>query len=74
MMLNPALWYNTEFIALDKKAENDSIRSIIGVPKEQRYVKSNFNFFDAIMAEYKLALLSTGSLCHEQPEQIPKGF
>jgi len=41
MMLNPALWYNMEFIALDKKGKNDSIRKIIGVPNEQRYVKSN---------------------------------
>jgi hypothetical protein len=45
MMLYPGLWYNTEFIALDKKAQNDSIRSIIGVPKAKRYVKVT-DFFD----------------------------
>ncbi|WP_047414557.1 cytochrome c biogenesis protein [Cellulophaga sp. Hel_I_12] len=45
MMLNPALWYNIEFIALDKKGKNDSIRKIIGVPNEQRYVKAT-DFFD----------------------------
>ena len=45
MMLYPGLWYNTEFIALDKKAQNDSIRSIIGVPKTKRYVKVT-DFFD----------------------------
>ena len=46
MMLNPALWYNTEFIALDKKAQNDSIRKIIGIPAGQKYIKAT-DFFDA---------------------------
>ncbi|MBU2997305.1 cytochrome c biogenesis protein CcsA [Cellulophaga baltica] len=45
MMLSPALWYNTEFIALDKKGQNDSIRKIIGIPSDQRYVKAT-DFFD----------------------------
>jgi len=45
MMLNPALWYNTEFIALDKKAQNDSIRKIIGVPIGQKNIKAT-DFFD----------------------------
>lgn len=45
MMMNPALWYNTEFIALDKKAQNDSIRSIIGIPKGKKYIKAT-DFFD----------------------------
>ena len=45
MMLNPGLWFNTEFIALDKKAQNDSIRQIIGVEKGQKYVKV-VDFFD----------------------------
>ncbi|SMC53342.1 cytochrome c-type biogenesis protein CcsB [Cellulophaga tyrosinoxydans] len=46
MMLNPAIWYNTEFIALDKKGVNDSIRKIIDIPSDQRYVKAT-DFFDA---------------------------
>ncbi|MBT8184680.1 MAG: cytochrome c biogenesis protein CcsA, partial [Eudoraea sp.] len=46
MMLNPALWYNTEFIALDKKAQNDSIRKIIGIPQGQKNIKAT-DFFDA---------------------------
>ncbi|MGF1560496.1 MAG: cytochrome c biogenesis protein CcsA [Flavobacteriaceae bacterium] len=45
MMLNPAAWYNTEFIALDKKGKNDSIRNVIGVSKDQDYVKA-IDFFD----------------------------
>jgi cytochrome c-type biogenesis protein CcsB len=45
MMLSPALWYNTEFIALDKKGQNDSIRKIIGIDSDQRYVKAT-DFFD----------------------------
>ena len=45
MMMNPAVWYNTEFIALDKKSQNDSIRKIIGIPSGQKYVKAT-DFFD----------------------------
>lgn len=45
MILNPALWYNIEFIALDRKGINDSIRKIIGVPSDQTYVKAT-DFFD----------------------------
>lgn len=45
MMLNPAVWYNTEFIALDKKGQNDSIRKIIGVDSGQKFVKATA-FFD----------------------------
>ena len=45
MMLYPGLWYNTPFIALDKKAENDSIRKIIGIEEGQEYVKVT-DFFD----------------------------
>jgi len=39
MMMNPAVWYNTEFIALDKKGQNDSIRKIIGVPSSKEFEK-----------------------------------
>ena len=45
MMLNPALWYNNEFIALDKKAQNDSIRKIIGIPKGKKFIRAT-DFFD----------------------------
>ena len=53
MMLHPAAWYNMEFIALDKKGKNDSIRKVIGVPSDQRYVKAT-DFFDT-KGQYKLA-------------------
>ena len=46
MMLYPGLWYNTEIIALDKKAQNDSIREIIGVDKAKRFVQVT-DFFDS---------------------------
>ncbi|MEP4948026.1 MAG: cytochrome c biogenesis protein CcsA, partial [Flavobacteriaceae bacterium] len=53
MMLNPPVWYNTEFIAVDKKGQNDSIRKVLGIPKEQEFVKAT-DFFDDHGA-YKLA-------------------
>ncbi|WP_445384867.1 cytochrome c biogenesis protein CcsA [Robiginitalea sp. IMCC44478] len=45
MMMRPNLWTVTEFIALDKKGQNDSIRKLIGIPSEQRYVRL-IDFFD----------------------------
>ncbi len=52
MMMNPAVWYNTEFIAVDKKKKNDSIRKTIGVEKGREFVKAT-DFFDA-NGNYKL--------------------
>ncbi|MEK9584305.1 MAG: cytochrome C biogenesis protein, partial [Flavobacteriaceae bacterium] len=47
MMLYPGLWYNTEILALDKKAQNDSIRKIIGVDSDQRFVKVTDFFYES---------------------------
>ncbi|TAI48632.1 cytochrome c biogenesis protein CcsA [Flagellimonas allohymeniacidonis] len=44
MMMNPGVWYNTEFVALAKR-ENDSIRKIIDVPSGTEFVKAT-DFFD----------------------------
>ncbi|WP_245224736.1 cytochrome c biogenesis protein CcsA [Pseudozobellia sp. WGM2] len=52
MMLNPPAWYNAEFLAIDKKGKNDSIRKVIGVPEGQKYAKAT-DFFDAT-GNYKL--------------------
>jgi cytochrome c-type biogenesis protein CcsB len=46
MMMQPRLWTMAEFIALDKKAQNDSIRNTIGVSEDTRYVKL-LDFFDS---------------------------
>lgn len=53
MMMNAPAWYNTEFIAVDKKGKNDSIRKILGIPKGQEFIKAT-DFFDD-KASYKLA-------------------
>ncbi len=45
MMLNPAVWYNIEFIAVDKKKQNDSIRNTIGIPSGEPFAKAT-DFFD----------------------------
>ncbi len=52
MMTNPAIWYNAEFIAIDKKGKNDSIRHIIGIPEGQRRARA-IDFFDET-GKYKL--------------------
>ncbi|MFS4492047.1 cytochrome c biogenesis protein CcsA [Maribacter sp. 2308TA10-17] len=53
MMLNPPAWYNAEFIAVDKKGKNDSIRNVLGIPKGQEFIKAT-DFFNE-KGEYKLA-------------------
>src|SRR5690606_34895526 len=52
MMLSPAAWYNAEFIAVDKKGQNDSIRKILGVDHDREYIKAT-DFFDE-KGQYKL--------------------
>ncbi len=72
MMLNPALWYNTPIIALDKKGQNDSIREIIGVPNGQKYVKAT-DFFDAD-GRNKLGPYLQDAFATNTPNQFQKDF
>ena len=72
MMLNPALWYNTPFIALDKKGQNDSLRNILGLPSGQRMVKAT-DFFDAAGA-YKLAPFLQDAYATTNPNKFQKDF
>ncbi|MDH3698340.1 MAG: cytochrome c biogenesis protein ResB, partial [Flavobacteriaceae bacterium] len=72
MMLNPALWYNVEFIALDKKKQNDSLRNIIGVPKGQVYVKAT-DFFDA-SGKYKLGPFVQEAYATNTPNKFQQDF
>jgi cytochrome c-type biogenesis protein CcsB len=72
MMMNPAVWYNTEFIALDKKAQNDSIRNIIGVSEGQKYVKAT-DFFDEKGA-YKLEPFLREATATTNPNKFEQDF
>ena len=72
MMMNPAVWYNTEFIALDKKAQNDSIRKIIGIPSGQKYVKAT-DFFDE-KGQYKLEPFLVEATSTTNPNKFQQDF
>ncbi|MGB5818912.1 MAG: cytochrome c biogenesis protein CcsA [Saonia sp.] len=72
MMLHPPAWYNMEFIALDKKGKNDSIRKIIGIPSGQRYVKAT-DFFDA-KGQYKLAPYLDAATATNNPNKFEQDF
>jgi len=72
MMMNPAIWYNTEFIALDKKAKNDSIRKIVGIPLGKPYVKAT-DFFDD-KGEYKLAPFLREATSTNNPNKFEQDF
>ncbi|MBD1262536.1 cytochrome c biogenesis protein CcsA [Maribacter polysiphoniae] len=72
MMMNPALWYNVEFIALDKKAQNDSIRKVIGIPKGQKYVKA-IDFFDE-KGRYKLEPFLREATATNNPNKFEQDF
>lgn len=72
MMQNPALWYNTEVLALDKKGQNDSIRKIIGIPSGQKYVKAT-DFFDA-QGQYKLAPYLQKAYATNTPNKFEQDF
>ncbi|WP_282160524.1 cytochrome c biogenesis protein CcsA [Ulvibacterium marinum] len=72
MMLNPVAWYNTEFIALDKKSKNDSIRKVIGVPKGQDYVSAT-DFFDE-KGRYKLEPFLMEATATNIPDKFEQDF
>lgn len=71
MMLNPAVWYNTELISIGKK-ENDSIRKIIGVSENQQFVKAT-QFFDS-KGNYKLQKFIEEATSTTNPNQFQKDF
>lgn len=71
MMMSPAVWYNTEFIALDKsRGQNDSIRKLIGVPPGTEYVKAT-DFFDE-EGGYKLSPVLREATATNNPDQFEK--
>ncbi len=72
MMMNPAVWYNTEFIALDKKAQNDSIRKIVGIPMGKKYVKAT-DFFDD-EGNYKLEPFLREATATNNPNKFEQDF
>ena len=71
MMLNSPAWYNVEFINLGEK-HNDSIREIIGVEKEQGYVKA-IDLFDAT-GMYKLKPYLEEATSTTNPNKFQKDF
>jgi len=70
MMMNPPLWYNTEFINLSKDVKNDSIRHLIGVPEGQKYVKAT-DFFDP-KGSYKLEPVLQQATTTNNPDAFEK--
>ncbi|WP_422861204.1 cytochrome c biogenesis protein CcsA [Flagellimonas sp. W118] len=71
MMMNPGVWYNTEFITLAKR-ENDSIRKIINVPKGTEYVKAT-DFFDA-KGNFKMKSYVEKATSTTNPSNFEKDF
>tara|TARA_R110000868_G_scaffold29420_6_gene109426 strand:- start:75051 stop:78227 length:3177 start_codon:yes stop_codon:yes gene_type:complete len=72
MMLNPRVWYYAEFIALDKKGQNDSIRKIIGLEHGKEFAKAT-DFFDA-KGQYKLSSYLQEAYATNTPNQFQKDF
>lgn len=71
MMMSPAVWYNTEFVVLDKwPFENDSIRKLIGVPEGQEFVKAT-DFFDT-KGKYKLEPVLREATATNNPNAFEK--
>ena len=70
MVESPVFWYNVEFIYL--KPQNDSIRNIVGVPKDKEYVKA-IDFFDA-QGQYKLTPYLQNAYQDEVKNSYDKDF
>ena len=72
MMMQPRLWTVAEFIALDKKGLNDSIRNTIGVGEDQKYVKL-LDFFDA-SGRNKLDPVLQDAFATNTPDKFQQDF
>ncbi|SFR48086.1 cytochrome c-type biogenesis protein CcsB [Robiginitalea myxolifaciens] len=72
MLMQPNLWTVAEFIALDKKTQNDSIRSMIGVPKDREYVRL-IEFFDE-NAQNKLDPVLREAFATNTPDKFQQDF
>ncbi|CAZ98121.1 MULTISPECIES: cytochrome c biogenesis protein CcsA [Zobellia] len=70
MMLRPAAWYNAQFLAVDKKGKNDSIRHVIGIPEGQTHAKAT-DFFDE-KGNYKLEPFLRQATATNIPNQFDK--
>ncbi|RNL93482.1 cytochrome C biogenesis protein [Sinomicrobium pectinilyticum] len=71
MMINPRLWYNTEFIKIGKW-QNDSIRQILGVKKTKKFIKP-VDLFDAT-GMYKLRPYLEEASSTTNPNEFQKDF
>jgi len=72
MMLSPPAWYNAEFLAIDKKGKNDSIRKVLGVSEGQKYAKAT-DFFNAD-ASYKLEPYLRDATATNIPNKFQQDF
>jgi len=72
MMMAPAAWYNAEFLAVDKKGQNDSLRHVIGIPEGQEYAKATDFFNDN--GSYKLEPFLRDATATNNPNQMQKDF
>ena len=72
MQLNPAAWYQMPFLTIDKQANNDSIRRIIGAPLGQKLFKAT-DFFDD-QGRYLLAPYLQDAYGTNSPNQFQKDF
>ncbi len=72
MMLSPPAWYNAEFLAIDKKGKNDSIRKVLGVSENQKYIKAT-DFFDE-KGVYKLEPFLRDATATNIPNKFQQDF
>ncbi|MDX1753119.1 MAG: cytochrome c biogenesis protein CcsA [Salinimicrobium sediminis] len=70
MTENPTIWYNVPVINVKK--ENDSIRHIVGVPEDQKYLALT-SFFDK-EGNYKLSPYLESAYQAAVPNQFDKDF
>ncbi|MGB3775301.1 MAG: cytochrome c biogenesis protein CcsA, partial [Leeuwenhoekiella sp.] len=70
MIESPVFWYNVDFIYL--KPANDSLRNIIGVPKDREYVKA-IDFFNE-KGEFVLAPYLQNAYQAETKNSFDKDF
>ena len=72
MMLNPPAWYNAEFLAVDKKGQNDSLRHVLGIAEDKKFVKAT-DFFTS-EGRYKLTPYLREATTTRIPDKFQQDF
>ncbi|WP_245871810.1 cytochrome c biogenesis protein CcsA [Sediminicola luteus] len=72
MMIVPSVWIDREFIVIDRKGYNDSLRNVLGLPKGKEFLKLTDVYDDKV--GYKLSPFLEDAYSTTNPNKFQKDY